>query len=76
VKRYLSLVPLGEAREILGRSFTFIPSTERIPVASASGRVTASPVFARFSVPGAHLAAMDGIAVLSEETFGAGCRDR
>ena len=66
MRRYLSLVPLGEAREILGRSFTFIPSTERIPVATASGRVTASPVFARFSVPGAHLAAMDGIAVLSE----------
>ncbi|HUK93303.1 MAG TPA: molybdopterin-binding protein, partial [Methanomicrobiales archaeon] len=72
MKRYLSLVPLGEAREILGRSFTFTPSTERIPVATAGGRVTASPVFARFSVPGAHLAAMDGIAVLSEETFGAG----
>jgi putative molybdopterin biosynthesis protein len=72
VKRYLSLTSLGEAREILGRSFSFAPSTERIPVATSAGRVTASPIFARFSVPGAHLAAMDGIAVLSEETFGAG----
>jgi len=72
VKRYLSLTPLSEALEILGRSFTFTPSTERIPVSTASGRVTSSPIFARFSVPGAHLAAMDGIAVLSEETFGAG----
>jgi molybdenum cofactor synthesis domain-containing protein len=71
VKRYLSLTPLSEALEILGRSFTFTPSTERIPVANAAGRVTASPIFARFSVPGAHLAAMDGIAVLAEETFGA-----
>ncbi|MDD1668744.1 MAG: molybdopterin biosynthesis protein [Methanomicrobiales archaeon] len=71
VKRYLSLTPLGEARELLGRSFTFTPSTERIPVANATGRVTASPIFARFSVPGAHLAAMDGIAVPAEETFGA-----
>lgn len=71
MKRYLSLTPLGEALEILGRSFTFTPSTERIPVATATGRVTASPISARFSVPGAHLAAMDGIAVLAEETFGA-----
>jgi len=71
VKRYLSLTPLGEALEILGRSFRSIPTTERIHVANSAGRVTASPIFARFSVPGAHLAAMDGIAVLSEETFGA-----
>jgi len=71
VKRYLTLAPLSKALEILGRSFTFTPTTERIPVANAAGRVTASPIFARFSVPGAHLAAMDGIAVLAEETFGA-----
>ena len=71
MKRYLSLTPLGEALEILGRSFTFTPFIERIPIGNAAGRVTASPIFARFSVPGAHLAAMDGIAVLSEETFGA-----
>jgi molybdenum cofactor synthesis domain-containing protein len=71
VKRYLSVKPLGEALGILGRSFDHNPSTERVPVASSAGRVTASPLFARFSVPGAHLAAMDGIAVASEETFGA-----
>jgi putative molybdopterin biosynthesis protein len=72
VKRYLSVRPLGEALGILGRSFDLTPSTERVPVAAAAGRVTASPIFARFSVPGAHLAAMDGIAVSAEETFGAG----
>ena len=71
VKRYLSLVSLGSALETLRRSFTFGPSTVRVPVGAAAGRVTASPVFARFSVPGAHLAAMDGIAVLAEDTFGA-----
>ncbi|MDD1664467.1 MAG: molybdopterin biosynthesis protein [Methanomicrobiales archaeon] len=71
VKRYLSLTPLSEALEILDRSFTFTLSTEHISVANASGKVTATPIFARFSVPGAHLAAMDGIAVLAEETFGA-----
>jgi molybdenum cofactor synthesis domain-containing protein len=72
VKRYLSVTPLAEALGILGRSFDLTPSTERIPVGASAGRVTASPIFARFSVPGAHLAAMDGIAVASEETFGAG----
>ncbi|HVP25492.1 MAG TPA: molybdopterin biosynthesis protein, partial [Methanomicrobiales archaeon] len=66
VRRYLSLVSLGSALETLRRSFTFGPSTMRVPVGSAAGRVTAAPVFARFSVPGAHLAAMDGIAVLAE----------
>jgi molybdopterin molybdotransferase/putative molybdopterin biosynthesis protein len=71
VKRYLSLTPLGEAREILTRSFAFTPSVERIAVGKAAGRVTAHPIFARFSVPGAHLAAMDGIAVAAEDTFGA-----
>ena len=71
VKRYLSVVPLGEALGTLRRSFSLTPSTERVPVAVSAGRVTASPIFARFSIPGAHLAAMDGIAVASEETFGA-----
>jgi molybdenum cofactor synthesis domain-containing protein len=71
VKRYLSVTPLAEAIGILGRSFSLAPSTERVPVGASAGRITASPIFARFSVPGAHLAAMDGIAVASEETFGA-----
>jgi molybdenum cofactor synthesis domain-containing protein len=71
VKRYLSLTSLPEALAILERTFPCTPSIEWIPVTAAAGRVTASPVFARFSVPGAHLAAMDGIAVLAEETYGA-----
>ena len=71
VKRYLSLAPLSDALGILEGSFTCTPSVERIPVTAAAGRVTAGPVFARFSVPEAHLAAMDGIAVLAEETYGA-----
>jgi len=35
------------------------------------GRITAAPIFARFSVPAIHLSAMDGIAVRSAETLGA-----
>lgn len=44
---------------------------EKIPVGDALGRVTAGPVFARYSMPGYHAAAMDGIAVRAETTFGA-----
>jgi putative molybdopterin biosynthesis protein len=40
-------------------------------VKEALGRVTAEPVFARLSMPGYHAAAMDGIAVKAEATFGA-----
>ena len=44
---------------------------ELISVESSLGRVTASPIFARVSVPHYHGAAMDGIAVRAEDTFGA-----
>jgi putative molybdopterin biosynthesis protein len=42
---------------------------ETIAVQEAAGRITAEPVFARFSTPSHHLAAMDGIAVRAEATF-------
>jgi putative molybdopterin biosynthesis protein len=44
---------------------------ERVPTPRALGRVTAGPVYARRSVPSAHCAAMDGVAVCAEDTFGA-----
>ena len=34
----------------------------------SAGRITAGPVFARYSVPEIHLSAMDGIAVVSADT--------
>jgi molybdenum cofactor synthesis domain-containing protein len=42
-----------------------------VPLDEAVGRVTAQPLFARYSVPEALLSAMDGIAVKSEDTLGA-----
>jgi putative molybdopterin biosynthesis protein len=42
-----------------------------VPLLKSVGRVTAEPIFARYSVPEVHLAAMDGIAVESKETRGA-----
>ncbi len=49
--------------ELLGR--------EVIPTHEAAGRVTAEPVRARYSSPTFHSAAMDGVAVRAESTFGA-----
>ena len=70
---YLRMKSLGEAREIfLGHwDLGTILAGERVPSVEAAGRVTAAPVFARFSSPTFHSAAMDGIAVRAERTFGA-----
>lgn len=68
-KVYLSNTPRQEALELF-LSKTNIPRRSEVkPVSEAMGRVTAAPVFARFSMPGYHSAAMDGIAVKAEETF-------
>ena len=45
--------------------------TEILPVAESLGRVVAEPVVARFSVPVADVAAMDGVAVDSASVIGA-----
>jgi molybdenum cofactor synthesis domain-containing protein len=69
---YLKMKTLLEAREIFLRRWDLerMLSGETIPTLESAGRVTAAPVFARFSVPTFHGAAMDGIAVRAEETFG------
>jgi len=71
VKRYLTVRSLDETLEILRTGFSCIPFKEQIPLLYSVGRVTAEPIFARYSVPEVHLAAMDGIATISEETRGA-----
>ena len=72
VKRYLSVITLAEARALVERSFSAVPGVVRIPVtAGVVGRITAAPIFARFSVPAIHISAMDGIAVRSTDTIGA-----
>ena len=63
VKRYLSVITLDDALALLAREFSCIPSTVQVPLEEAAGRITAGPIFARYSVPEIHLAAMDGIAV-------------
>ena len=70
---YLKMKTLQEARAILFQRFTDLPSlpAEKIPVPDAVGRVLAEPVNALLSSPNFHLAAMDGLAVKAEITFGA-----
>ena len=71
VKRYLTVTSLDATLSLLSTSFTCTPSHEVVPLLKSVGRVTAEPIFARYSVPEVHLAAMDGIAVVSKETEGA-----
>ncbi len=63
---------LEEARELLFKTFQSAEPqlSETIPVTDAVGRVLAEAVFAKLSSPSFHAAAMDGIAVLAENTFG------
>ena len=71
---YLTNVPLAQAREDyrkLLKDNGFAPRTERIPVTAACGRVTASAVYAAISAPHYAASAMDGIAVLAKDSFGA-----
>ena len=71
VKRYLDVVSLDTAMDILATRFSPLPGTRKVSLEDAVGRVTAVPIFARYSVPEIHLAAMDGIAVISTETHAA-----
>lgn len=71
VKRYLQLTPLAKVPEVLAASFALHPVTVRVPLPEAAGLLTATPIFARFSQPEVHLAAMDGIAVRAADTAGA-----
>jgi putative molybdopterin biosynthesis protein len=70
---YLKMKTLSEARELLFERFPgfAVTGTETVSAPEAVGRVLAEPVFARISSPNFHAAAMDGVAVRAETTFGA-----
>jgi putative molybdopterin biosynthesis protein len=71
-KRYLKKTALNEAQELfLALIDPARLQNEMIPVDDALNRVTGEPVFARISSPHYHAAAMDGICVRAEDTFGA-----
>lgn len=68
---YLQIVSIDKAlssiRENVDRNE--LVSEEEILSQNAAGRVTSAPVWARFSSPTFHSAAMDGVAVKAESTF-------
>ncbi len=70
---YLEMQPLDQARRAFLSSFDWptLVGVEELPTAEALGRVTAEPVFARWSSPSYHAAAMDGVALAAADTFGA-----
>ncbi|MCP4682942.1 MAG: molybdopterin biosynthesis protein [Desulfobacterales bacterium] len=69
---YLAMKSLEEARELF---FSRLGSDKRtdietVKVGDSLGRISAGPVFAKRSAPSFHSAAMDGIAVRAEMTYG------
>ena len=70
---YLHMKSPEEARELFLARFdlkAMLPP-EEVATAAARRRVTAAPVWARWSSPAAHQAAMDGFAVAAASTYGA-----
>jgi molybdenum cofactor synthesis domain-containing protein len=65
-------IPLEEALAILRDAAAQIERVERVPLVEADGRVVARDVVADQDVPPFDRAAMDGYAVVAEDTFGAG----
>lgn len=72
-KIYLKMKDPREALELFLNTFNpeTIVETEEIPVHESPGRITGEPIFARISSPFYPAAAMDGIAVLAQDTYGA-----
>jgi molybdenum cofactor synthesis domain-containing protein len=65
------LVSYDEAMEAILRTCIPIERSEKIPIDEASGRVLASDVKADRFVPPFERSAMDGYAVIAEDTYGA-----
>ena len=64
-------ISIADARELLFGAVTPIARSERVALGNADGRVLAEPVVSRVNVPPFDRAAMDGYAVIAEDTFGA-----
>ena len=64
-------MPFGEALTVIKQSAIPLTRTERLPLYDADARVLASDIIATVDVPPFNRAAMDGFAVIAEDTFGA-----
>jgi molybdopterin molybdotransferase len=65
-------IPLEEALALVLGAARPIERTERVPLDEADGRVVSAAAVASHDVPPFDRAAMDGYAVVAEDTFGAG----
>ena len=68
-------LPLEEALALVLEAAVPITRTERVGIRDANGRVLAEEATAALDVPPFDRAAMDGYAVVAEDTFGAGRYD-
>jgi molybdenum cofactor synthesis domain-containing protein len=68
-------IPLDEALALVMESVRPIERTERVAIGRAMGRVISERVASPVDVPPFDRAAMDGYAVVAEDTFGAGRYD-
>ncbi len=71
-KRYLSLQSLSDVLALIKNAFPPPGKSITVPLLESEGRVAAEPLYARYSVPDATIAEMDGIAVKSSDTLRAG----
>ncbi|MFP4671987.1 MAG: molybdopterin biosynthesis protein [Desulfohalobiaceae bacterium] len=69
---YLHILSIQEAVQKVSQALQQVMpslSTQTIPTPQAAGRITAQPVYSRYSSPTFHSAAMDGIALRARDTF-------
>jgi molybdopterin molybdotransferase len=68
-------IALDEAMALLMGAAIPVDRTERVPIREANNRVLAEAAISAVDVPPFDRAAMDGYAVIAEDTFGAGRHD-
>ncbi len=70
---YLDKKPLAEARRLFLQAFDWpaLAGAEAVPTVEALGRVTEECIFAAYSSPAYHSAAMDGVALPASLSYGA-----
>ncbi len=68
-------IPFDDAVALVLGAAVPIERTEQVPIVEANGRVLARDIVSTLDVPPFDRAAMDGFAVIAEDTFGAGRYD-
>ncbi|MFN2341992.1 MAG: molybdopterin biosynthesis protein [Desulfonatronovibrio sp.] len=68
---YLNTITIDEALEKVKNTIdpSKLMATETIPAQKSASRITAGPIWSKYSSPTFHSAAMDGVAVMAEKTF-------